>query len=142
MNVLPLFEGNFVAVAHAVATGTLDHVLVSFAKKATVCKYVVPEGYPDRSISGEIVSVDEDAFDDSKVRCYWAATNLNAEGKVELTGSRALAFVGIADTLAEAEVLAEGAASSVGGRVRWRSDIGTADLIQKRVDHMQALRRA
>jgi phosphoribosylamine--glycine ligase len=141
MNVLALFEGNFVEVAHAVATGTLDRVSVSFAKKATVCKYVVPEGYPDRAVSGEIVSVDEDALDDSQVRCYWAATNLNAEDKVELTGSRAMAFVGIADTLAEAEALAEAAASSVGGRVRWRSDIGTAELIQKRVDHMQALRR-
>ena len=142
MNVLALYEGNFVELAHAVATGTLDQVRVSFAEKATVCKYVVPEGYPDHAVRGEIVSVDEDALDDSTVRCYWAATNLTTEGKVEMTGSRALAFVGIADTLAEAETLAEGAASSVGGRVRWRSDIGTADLIQKRVDHMHALRRA
>ena len=87
MNVLSLFEGNFVELAQAVATGTLDRVSISFAQKATVCKYVVPEGYPDHAVSGEIVSVDEDALDDSEVRCYWAATNLISEDKVEMTGS-------------------------------------------------------
>jgi phosphoribosylamine--glycine ligase len=141
MNVLAIFEGNFVELAQAVATGTLDQVSVSFAKKATVCKYVVPDGYPDSVVRNEIISVDEDDFDPSKVHCYWAATNLNDEDKVELTRSRAVAFVGIADSLNEAEELAEGAARSVGGPVRWRSDIGTAELIQQRVEHMQELRQ-
>ena len=31
----------------AVATGTLRQTPVTFRKRATVCKYVVPEGYPD-----------------------------------------------------------------------------------------------
>ncbi|MGA7385844.1 MAG: hypothetical protein WBW81_14475 [Methylocella sp.] len=56
-----------------------------------------------------------------------------------LTGSRAVAFVGIANTLFEAEKIAEDAASMVEGPVFHRRDIGTAELIQKRVDHMHGI---
>ena len=55
-----------------------------------------------------------------------------------MTGSRALAFVGIADSIAEAEKIAEAAVSQVKGKVFHRKDIGTQDLIQKRVEKVQS----
>jgi phosphoribosylamine-glycine ligase len=42
--------------------------------------------------------------------------------------------------LAEAEALAEAGVARVKGPVFHRRDIGTADLIQKRVEHMKFLR--
>ena len=60
-------------------------------------------------------------------------------GKLYLTGSRAVAFVGIANTLFEAEKIAEEAASLVEGPVFHRRDIGTAELIQKRVVHIHGI---
>ena len=73
------------------------------------------------------------------VRVYYASVDQKEDG-LYLSGSRAVAFVGIADTLEEAERLAESATGSVSGPVFYRKDIGTAELVQKRIDHMKELR--
>jgi hypothetical protein len=51
-----------------------------------------------------------------------------------------VAFVGIADTLSQAEQRAEEGAASVVGPVSHRHDIGRATLIRSRIEHMRALR--
>ena len=56
-----------------------------------------------------------------------------------MTGSRAIAFVGIADNIDEAEKIAEKAVSSVKGKVFHRKDIGTKDLIEKRIEHINKI---
>jgi len=61
-------------------------------------------------------------------------------GTLYTQSSRTLAFVGVGDTLDAAEHSAESAARSVKGRVRYRRDIGTAALLQKRISHMKELR--
>ncbi len=62
------------------------------------------------------------------------------EDGLYMLGSRAIAFVGIADTIEEAEQLAQKGVESVSGPVFYREDIGTAELIQARVDMMKSLR--
>ena len=57
-----------------------------------------------------------------------------------MTTSRAIGVVGIADTLAEAEKIAEKAVAAISGPVAHRPDIGTADLIDKRIQHMRRIR--
>lgn len=136
MNVLPLLKTDFVDICEAIISGDLDQVEVEFEKKATVCKYVVPNGYPDDPCKGqkiEIGNIPEGA------RAYYASVDQKDDG-LYLSGSRAIAFVGIAGSLGEAEKLAESAVSSVSGPVFYRQDIGTAKLIQKRIDHMKILR--
>ena len=54
--------------------------------------------------------------------------------------SRTLAYVGTGETLEEAERNAEQAASRVGGSVRYRRDIGTRALLDRRIAHMKELR--
>ena len=54
--------------------------------------------------------------------------------------SRTMAYVGIGDTLEEAERIAEEAASAVQGPVRHRSDIGTREVLEKRISHMKEIR--
>ena len=51
-----------------------------------------------------------------------------------------MAYVGIGDSLAEAEKYAESACRNVSGNVRYRSDIGTETLFAKRIAHMKELR--
>ena len=58
-----------------------------------------------------------------------------------MTTSRAIGVVGIADTLAEAEEMAEGAIGAIQGPIDHRPDIGTQALIDKRIQHMQRIRR-
>lgn len=144
MNVLPLLRTDLVAVCEAILSGTLDQVPVEFENKATVVKYVVPEGYPVSPRKGEKIELgggpEESASSrGGSVKIYYGSVDQREDG-LYLSGSRAVAFVGIGNTLAEAEVLAQSAVSCVRGPVFYRRDIGTAELIQKRVDHMKVLR--
>ena len=49
-------------------------------------------------------------------------------------------LVGIGDTIAEAEEICENVTKYVKGDVYHRRDVGTADLIQKRIKHMESIR--
>ena len=57
------------------------------------------------------------------------------------SSSRALGLVGIGETIEEAEEICEKATSYVEGDVYHRSDVGTADLIGKRMRHMEQIRQ-
>lgn len=138
MNVLPLLKADFIDVCLAIINGTLDHHAISFEKKATVCKYIVPKGYPNNPEKGEPIYVDNVPPSSDKLKVYYAAVD-KKDGVLRLTGSRALAFVGIGDSLPEAERIAEEAASKVEGPVRHRKDIGKPALIQKRIDHVNRI---
>jgi len=137
MNVLPLLKTDFIDVCEGIIKGTLNEIEVTFKKKATVCKYVVPKDYPDK---GKDETIDVSALNPSdKLKVFYAAVR-EKEGKVYLTGSRALACVGIGNDLKEAEQIAEDAVSKIVGPVRHREDIGTNKLIQKRMAHMKEIR--
>lgn len=133
MNVIPILKTNFVDVCRATAEGKLGEIKVEFEKKATVCKYVVPEGYPDNPEVGKVIVPQNVA-----AKIYYASVEEKADG-IYTTQSRGIAFVGIADTLAEAEKIAEEAASKVQGNVYHRKDIGTEKLLQKRIDHLKKI---
>ncbi|MEK9133032.1 MAG: phosphoribosylamine--glycine ligase [Patescibacteria group bacterium] len=141
MNVLPIMKTDFVEVCEAILAGTLDKLKIEFEKKATVCKYIVPEGYPDKPVSGqkiEILPPNDSAS--APVKMYYSSVDLRDDG-LYLSSSRAVAFVGIADTLVAAECAAELACGSVKGSVFYRPDIGTDALIQKRINMMRELRK-
>lgn len=141
LNILPLLATDFVQVAEAVAQGRLGQLEVTFDGLATVCKYVVPDNYPNGGGAGDQVVIPSELQRDPNVRLYWAAATLGDDGEARLTGSRALAVVGIGDDLHEAERQAEEAASGVSGNVRYRRDIGTPALVMRRVEHMDSVRR-
>lgn len=134
MNTLPLLKSNFVEVCEAIIDGSLGEL--EWESKATVCKYLVPEGYPGNSVKGEKIEVGEVP---EGVKVYYGSVDQREDG-LYLSGSRAMAFVGIADSLEEAEKLAASAVGSVSGPVFYRKDIGTAQLIDQRVEMMEQLR--
>lgn len=137
MNVLPLLQADFFDVCKAITDGKLDQLRITFATKATVCKYIVPQGYPGKPMRSKIDVTELDRLQavEPNLRVYYGAVE-SCDGALALTGSRAIGIVGIGDTLKEAEHIAERAASCVKGDVYHRKDIGTAGLIQKRVNHM------
>ncbi len=139
MNVLPLLETDFIDVCEAITAGTLDSLPISFARKATVCKYVVPQGYPSNPVKDVPIDLQDVPKESHNLRVYYAAVDDERTGSLQLTGSRALAFVGIGENLAEAERIAEEAANRVHGPVVHRSDIGTDKLVRRRIDHMKAI---
>ena len=133
MNVLPLLKTDFIDVCERIIAGNLESV--EFENKATVLKYIVPEGYPENPRKGEKIEIGEVP---AGVKMYYGSVDARPDG-VYLSGSRALAFVGIADSLESAESLAQSAVGSVNGPVFYRRDIGTAELIQKRVEVIRSL---
>lgn len=141
LNVLPILNGDFFEMCLAVAHGELGRVSASFARKATVCKYIVPDAYPEASPNPGKIAVPERYLNQSDLRWYWAACRETKEG-VCLTSSRSGAVVGIADSVAEAERIAESAAINIesGSPVRHRPDIGRGDVVEARVRHMRSLR--
>ncbi len=135
MNVLSLLESDLLTIIEKTVAGTLSAADVRFSDKATVCKYLVPEGYPEKPLTGEELKI---AGKHEAIMYY--ANIEERDGHLFTQTSRTLAFVGVGDSLDAAEKIAEDAASSVSGRVRHRSDIGTARMLEHRVAHMQELR--
>ncbi len=135
MNVLSLLETDFVDVCEAIIDGSLDRTKIDFERSATVCKYVVPEGYPDHPVRDAPLKVDEKP----EYRVYYASVN-ERDGTAYTTSSRSLAIVGIADNIADAEMLSEMGLANVHGRFHCRHDIGKEQLIRKRIEHMEAIR--
>ena len=136
MNVLSLLETDFIDICIAIADETLKDVDVSFEKKATVCKYAVPEGYPDNPIKGQKIDVSNVKKHDN---LFFASVDYKNESLVE-AGSRTVAVVGIADSISKAEIIAENEISRVVGPLFHRSDIGKKEMVQKRVNHMKSLK--
>ena len=136
MNVLLLLDSDFVDICHSIADGTLNNVDVKFLNKATVCKYAVPIGYPDNSVKGEPIDVSAISNPD---QLFYASVDIQNRQLIE-TGSRTIAVVGIADTISEAEAVAEREVSSIRGPLFHRKDIGTDNVVQSCIDNMNSLR--
>lgn len=135
MNVIPLIDNDFLDVCMAVVTGTLGETKVAFKKQATVCKYAVPEGYPDDPVKDSVVEIGNIR----NAHVFYSSV-YEKDGKVFTTGSRAVAVMGTASTIQDAEKIAQDGLCALKGRLYSRRDIGTEDLIRKRIQHMEELR--
>lgn len=140
MNVLTIMTDSFQDIAEGIATGTLSG-RCKFASKATVCKYVVPEGYGTKPLANERLEVDEEGIRRTGATLYYAAVNETEDGLFTTT-SRSIGIVGTGGTIEEAERICESAVGHVRGRVFVRHDIGRPELIQRRITHMSSLRSA
>ncbi len=136
MNVLAILESDFVELCQAVIDGTLTQNHARFKNQATVCKYAVPEGYPDNAIKNQRIDVSEITNQD---QIYYASVDQRADGLYE-TGSRTVAVLGTGSTISEAEKIVEEEIKKIKGPLFHREDIGTQELIQKRIKMMQELR--
>ncbi len=136
MNVLSILDSDFFEICSLIAEGGLGQINVNFKNKATVCKYAVPKGYPNNPIRGE--KIDISSVKD-KESLYFASVDIKKDYLIE-SGSRTVSFVGVANTINEAEKIAESEISRVKGPLFHRKDIGTNKLIEKRIKHMQSIR--
>jgi phosphoribosylamine--glycine ligase len=139
MNVLSLFEGDFIGVMDSMVHGGLENADAKFSKKATVCKYLVPEGYPTDPEKGAEIKVDEDGIKKVGAHLHYASVS-EENGKIMTSGSRAVSVTAMADSIGGAEKKAEKATKYFKGPLEHRKDIGTEELIQKRHQHMTQIR--
>jgi phosphoribosylamine--glycine ligase len=137
LNLLMLLQTDFLEICEGIVNGTLAHVDVTFSPEASVCKYLVPLGYPDVSRKGDRVVLPVNL--PANVELFLGAVDLR-DGGLVATGSRTVGVVAHAKTLAEAEILCNSVAAQMPGPFFFRSDIGTSEAIAKRVEHMKAVR--
>jgi phosphoribosylamine--glycine ligase len=135
MNVLSLLSTDFSEVVCRIAEGSLSPSQVEFEEMASVCKYIVPEGYPEAPRANEPITIG----DIGNARLYYANA-VEKNGTLITQTSRTLALVGIGETLEDAERIAESAAREIHGRVFHRTDIGTPEVLGRRIAHMKELR--
>ena len=138
MNVLPILEEAFLGLCERLVDGNLPP-MARFARKATVCKYVVPAGYGTAPKAGAPIHVDEAGVAKAGAELFYASVE-EKDRRIVTTTSRALAIVGTAGSIPEAEALCEAGLRHVEGDVYVRHDIGTATAIQRRVERMRMFR--
>jgi phosphoribosylamine--glycine ligase len=139
MNVLSLLSSDFTQICLKMAEGGISEKHAEFQKKASVCKYVVPEGYGTRSLAGEEIKVDEKAISNEGALLYYASVN-EKNGRVFTTTSRSVGVVGIADSIEQADKIAEKALTHISGRIHVRHDIAKKTMLDAKVARMQNIR--
>ena len=139
MNVLSLLKSNFAAVCERMADGSISKKDAVFEPKSSVCKYVVPEGYGTKSMADQEIQVDEAAILKEGAIMYYANVN-EKDGRIFTTTSRSVGIVGIADSIQDAEAIAERALGHVKGRIHVRHDIAKKDMLEAKVKRMDQIR--
>ncbi|MFX1315229.1 MAG: phosphoribosylamine--glycine ligase [Promethearchaeota archaeon] len=137
MNVLPLLEANFVDICWKIINGNLSED-IEYERKATVCKYLAPEGYPVSPKKDELVRINKEKLNQIGAKYYYASV-YRKDDTIYTTTSRAMGILGIAKNLKEAEIIAERGVSCIEGKLFHRKDVGTLKLLQRRIDHMNSL---
>ncbi|MCK9151154.1 phosphoribosylamine--glycine ligase [Methanobacterium alcaliphilum] len=137
MNVLPLLKTSMVNICQGIVDGNLKKA--EFEEKATVCKYIVPDGYPETKFANQPIYVDETTISNTGADVFYAAVN-QKEDNIFTSSSRALGVVASAETISEAEKICENATKFVKGDLYHRKDVGTHEIIQKRMNHMNKIR--
>ena len=137
MNVLPILKTNFLDIAWSIVDGKI--IPVEFEHRATVVKYVVPEGYGTAPLANQMIKVNEERIKREGALLFYASVD-ERENVIYTTRSRSLAVVGIADTLNSAENIAERALKHVSGKIYMRHDIGKREMIEAKIRKMRKLK--
>ncbi|MFW9990554.1 MAG: phosphoribosylamine--glycine ligase [Candidatus Odinarchaeota archaeon] len=122
INVLSLLNDDFIDIGEAMVNGESLQA-VNYQQKATVCVYIVPEGYPVKPVKDQPITVPRN----STSEIYYASV-YGEPGTQEVftTGSRAIAVLSKGETVEEAHSLAMKEVKSFSGPIFFRTDIGLA----------------
>ena len=116
INVLALIDDSLIDTGFKMVEGKLSKS--NFRKEATVCVYVVPDGYPENPKKDQPITVGKLKHSEP----YYASVYAEG-GVIRTTTSRAVALLARGRTVAEARERVYADASAVKGAVFYRRDI-------------------
>ncbi len=116
INVLALLDDSLIDTGFKMVEGKLSKP--NFRKEATVCVYVVPDGYPENPKKDQSITVGKLKHSEP----YYASVYAEG-GVIRTTTSRAMALLARGRTVAEARERVYADASAVKGAVFYRRDI-------------------
>ena len=123
INVIPLLQTDLAEICERIIDGTLNTVHISFDRKATVCKYIVPSGYGSQPKVGASIRVRTSEIESLGAYVFFAKVNRVAD-QLLTTSSRAVAILGVSDSVNSADSIVEQALQHVEGDFYVRHDIG------------------
>jgi phosphoribosylamine--glycine ligase len=140
MNVLSLLTSDFVEICSKMAHGGIGQGDATFVPEASVCKYVVPEGYGTKSLADQEIVVDERAVEREGALLYYASVN-EKDGRIFTTSSRSIGVVALSESIAEAERMVERGISHITGRIHVRHDIAKREMLEAKARRMENIRK-
>lgn len=140
INAMLLLQGDVAALLNQVASGELDPGGVAFAPQASLCKYLVPAGYPDDPGDPQTFTLDEERVNEANFSIIYASV-VSTGNIFQTLGSRTLAIAGLGDEPGEISSRMEDLIARVEPQgLRHRKDVGDADVIRRKVNRMAHLR--
>ena len=100
LNLLSLLKTPFIDVLSACAEKKLNEIELEFSDEYSICKYFVPQNYPDNPNKHELLDVDliSKIADENNLLVRYASVNYDSESvnkKCISLGSRTFAFVSL-----------------------------------------------
>ncbi len=145
MNLMPILNRDFVDTCFDIINENLTKL--EFKSKATVVTYAVPMtygGYRKRCSCDRRTDLTE-AYDLSQslggnLRVYPGSMEMREDGKTYALSSRAVACVGVGDSIESAREISLDGVATIDGPLWNRVDIASNEHIQKSIENMKALR--
>ena len=142
INIFELLDTDLIDIFNAMGEQKLDTIDIKFKPLASVCKYLVPNGYPDNSEKDFVIDISNVVNTDRLIyaSCYkngkndkvyyrnrivYNNDNNDNNNDIIGLGSRTIAVVANGLTLAEANNKVEETITKISGNMFYRNDIGT-----------------
>ena len=129
INVLTLLKSNLVDIFLDIYSGTLKDN-IKFINKATVLKYIVPPGYGIKPEESELTI--KDGIESDNFKLYYSSVS-GTMNMVKTSKSRALALIGIGNSIYEASDIVEDKLQYIKGDYYIRHDIGTEQMLKRKI---------
>ena len=128
LNIMSLIDFNLSSLFLRIINNSLKEIkdtddLFQFKNLYTVCKYLVPYGYPDKPLKNYDIYFSENCPNEVKKKFIFASVE-EKEGHLYQIGSRALAYVGMGFTREQAYDDVTRAFGYIQGKLFYREDIG------------------
>lgn len=139
INLMTLLQSDASQLFNNLANGKLTPDMVRFLPQASVCKYLVPQAYPENSPNVNF-KLDEKRIDDSGLSLITSSVKKNGSDWQTL-GSRTIALVGTGDHPSSISEKIEKLLQEIEPpQLRHRGDIGNNAVIQNKINRMNAIR--
>ncbi len=129
MNIITLMEGSPVDLLFRIADADLKSAKITFKRKASVLKYLVPKGYGDSPNPG-ILRINTGDIP-NHVHIFYSSVEGDLN-EVRMSNSRAIAIMSEADSIPDASNMVEMNLWRIEGDYFMRHDIGNAESLHRK----------